>query len=533
MSVARTWDMAPKALIRISLAAGVIAAIGGIGCSIAAEEDDNDANPDAVTAGGDVSQVLKSTLQIEGCTAAKVGPRHLLLAARCVNGKAAFATGKTLAFRAASSGKLGTDALTTGTTTTPTAAPGPAFCPALAKCCGMLKADGFLTDTCEAIVSAKDEVACQKAHVGYTQDSCLLSDIPSGTPAAPTAPTTPAKATSADSTVRTVTIASVKIHPSFVTTCTSDLCDFGKIASADAADIALIVLDKDLDGITTIPIDLDPVGEADPLLVVSSGCASVDVKPIAAQKTAAAIAVPVKNVNHTGSAYKGTGTTATKALAGSYVITPATGWKSNDPKLCPTDIGAPVFRATQAAITGVTSNYTTYAGKSVPVTVEHTRVDSASTLKIGQWLSSNGAETVHTCSDATGGCKSRKFAGTSPDGVDGTTSPAVDSGIDSSTSTPDVDGGADGSTGPTTPTTPTEPVNGNLTSGGDDNATTDPTTPSSSSDTDAGTTKKKKAAAPSGCSAAPGSTSRTSGGFLIGLGLALGAVVSRRRRRAA
>ena len=74
--------MESRALIRITLASGILAAVGAAGCSLVKAEDTG-SSPDKVTSGGDVSGVLKSTLQLQGgCTAAKVGPRQLLVAAR-------------------------------------------------------------------------------------------------------------------------------------------------------------------------------------------------------------------------------------------------------------------------------------------------------------------------------------------------------------------------------------------------------------------------------------------------------------------
>ena len=89
------------------LAAGVLAGIGAVGCSIAQEEETS-SSPDQVIAAGDTSALLKSTLLLEGgCTAAKIGPKQLLVAARCVSGKEAFAAGKTLVFTSAASGTQG------------------------------------------------------------------------------------------------------------------------------------------------------------------------------------------------------------------------------------------------------------------------------------------------------------------------------------------------------------------------------------------------------------------------------------------
>src|SRR5690242_13146674 len=96
VSVAHTLRMDTRTLIRITFTAGMLAA-AGFGCSLVG--DDGDASNDAVSEGDDLSGVLKSTLQITGgCSAVKVGPKHLLLAARCVSGKDAFAAGKTISF---------------------------------------------------------------------------------------------------------------------------------------------------------------------------------------------------------------------------------------------------------------------------------------------------------------------------------------------------------------------------------------------------------------------------------------------------
>ena len=63
-------------------------------------------SPDKVVSAGDTSALLKSTLVLEGgCTAAKVGPKHLLVSAGCVTGNAAFAAGKVLKFTSVASGK--------------------------------------------------------------------------------------------------------------------------------------------------------------------------------------------------------------------------------------------------------------------------------------------------------------------------------------------------------------------------------------------------------------------------------------------
>lgn len=515
MRVAHTFGtMEPKTLIRITLAAGLIAAVGGVGCSLA-QDDEVDSNPDAVTAGGDVSEVLKSTLQLEGCTAAKVGPRHLLLAARCVSGNAAFATGKTIAFTLASSGTVMAPRLVAAPAA-PTTEPATTPCTQLATCCAKIKSAGDDASVCEAAAAKKDEPACTKAHDGYATFGPCSPPVA----AAPAAPAAPAANTNPNA--RTITISSVKIHPSYVAKCVGASCDFNKIAASDAPDIAVIILDKDLDTVPTIPVDLDPVGQADPLLAVTAGCASFDAKPTAAQKTVSTLAAPPKSVNHPGSPYLSSPQFVTR-LGGAYVVTPAAGWQKGAPRLCKTDVGAPLFRAGTAAVAGVTSNYTTYAGQQLPVTTHHTRVDAQSSGNIGEWLTTLGAETTHSCSETTAGCPKHTFDGGAPQGpsTDGTTGPG-DGGTDakaSDASAPDTSAPAP-EPGDTTPHGETLP--------GEDPNADKSTSTSTGSDVDAGAGKKKKKAA-GGCSAAPGTTA-PSGGLLIGLAIALGAVIARRRR---
>jgi MYXO-CTERM domain-containing protein len=465
--------METRTLIRFTLAAGMIAAAGGVGCSLVKAEDTG-SSPDEVNAGEDVSQVLKSVLQLQGgCTAAKVGPKQLLVAARCVSGNAAYASGKTISFTVAAAGTVAVAAPDSGT---------------------------------DAAAAPKDAGARDAA--------------PADSGAAPTPASNP--------NAKQVTIADVKIHPSYVATCTGDLCDFTKLAASDSPDIAVILLEEELETVPTIPVDLDPVGQADPLLAVTANCATFDTATTAKQKTVRTEAVPTKSVNHVGSPYAASPNLVSR-LASSYVVTTGAGWRTGAPRLCKTDIGAPLFRAGSAAVAGVTSNYTTYGKQRLPVTTHHTRVDAASRFKIGDWLTTLGAETVHTCSESTDGCTKRTFDGGAPPGptTEGPTEPGDGGG--------EADGGlvGDAATAPDAePETPAEPED---TSPHQDQLpneepSSDSTTTSGEDDfTDAGTGKKKKKDE-GGCSAAPGGTSSSSGGFAIGVALALGAILARRRR---
>jgi MYXO-CTERM domain-containing protein len=480
--------MQPRALIRISLAAGVLAAAGAAGCSIA-QTDDAASSPDAIVSTGDTSALLKSTLILAGgCTAAKVGPRHLLVSAGCVTGKDAFTAGKILTFTSAAAGK------------TLVAADPPAD-PAAAPA----DPDAAPADP----PAAPADPAADDA----------------GAPPDDAAVAAPVK--DASSTSRDVTIADVKIHPSYVTKCTADACGPNRLAASDAADIAIIVLAADLDTVPSIPVDLDPVGQADALLVVTSGCSNLDTLPSAAPKTVKSSAVPATSVSHIGSAYEKSPTLVSR-LASSYVVTAGAGWRATDTHLCKADLGSPIFRGGSASVAGVTANYSTYANAKFPVTIHHTRVDAMSRFKIGDWLAGLGVETMHSCSESAAGCAKHSYDGGAPSGAvtgatgDGTTSPG-----DGGSGDPIApDGGAaddDAGSGDTAPMDPhADQLPTEDPSAGDD--------PGSEPDyADAAAPKKKKKAA-SGCSAAPGGPAPTGEMFLV-FGVALGAAVIRRRRK--
>ena len=473
--------MDPRALLRISLAAGIIGAIGAAGCSLVSGEDGESSNG-AVSGGDDVSQVLKSVLQLQGgCTAAKVGPKHLLVAARCVNGNALYAAGKTITFtpaaanKVASAGDAGADAARDSGPSGPS--------------------DASAADAADA--GAKD--AGSKSNASSPNQ---LSAI----------------------------ISAVKINPSYAAKCVADACAFDKVAASDSPDIAVIILEEELDSVPTVPVDLDPVGAGDPLLAVTSACATFDAKPTAAQKTFKTEAALAKSVTHAGSPYK-TQPQLVSRVDSAYVVTPGAAWKKTGPKLCASDIGAPLFRAGTAAVAGVTSTYTTYAGARSPVTTEHTRVDATSRFKIGTWLTNLGATTTHSCSETETGCETRTFDGGTPPSPTDPTDPTEpsDAGADARVLV-DSGTGTDSGTTPTDPPAPeapadTTPHEDQL---GNDNSNSSNTSSSDDEATDAG--PKKKAADKGGCSAAPGGTSAPGGGVAIGLALAIGAVIARRKK---
>jgi MYXO-CTERM domain-containing protein len=328
-----------------------------------------------------------------------------------------------------------------------------------------------------------------------------------------------------------VTIAEVKIHPSYAAKCKEDVCGMNTLVSSDAPDIAVIILENDLDTVPSVPVDLDAVGQSDPLLVVTSGCTSLTGKATEGPKAVKTIAVPAKSVNHAGSAYAKSPQLVTR-LAASYVVTAGAGWRDGDTLLCKGDVGSPIFRAGSASVAGITANYTTYDEGKVPVTIHHTRVDSASRFKIGTWLTDLGVETIHSCSETSGGCAKRDYDGGTPKGPsgdvqgDGTTEPG--DGGDAGVIAPD--GGADEDGGPVSepPEAPSGPHSDQLPS--EDPSADYPGEGEEDYSDAAAPTKKKKAAA-GGCSTAPGGPA-PAGEMFLALCVVVGAAVIRRRRKA-
>lgn len=474
--------METRALIKLALAAGLATAVGAAGCSL--KEEETGSSPDRVATGGTTSAVvLRSVVFLKsGCTATKVGPKHLLLAARCVAGNEAFAAGKELEFTSAASGP------------NTIAAEGEAEGPAPADAGAPKDAGGAVTDG-----GSTDGGKAGATDAGASK--------PSGGSSNPNA--------------RTATVASVSVYPSYVSKCTDDVCDFGRLAASDAADVAVVVLEEEIPSVPTLPIDLDAVAPADPLLVVNSACASFASDEPQTPKATRSMAVPAKSANHEGSPYQKSPQLVTR-LAGLYVVSPGTAWGKGGAGICKNDVGAPIFRAGTAAVAGVTSNFTTFAAGQEPVTLHHTRVDSAS--KIGPWLAKLGVETIHSCSETAGGCVKRTYDGGGPEAPatePGTTEPG-DAG-EGDAIAPDAGAGEGGATEPEPPSGPrSEQLPGEGEYEGEYSPDEEPDY------SDAAAPKKKKAAAEGGCSAAPGRA--PTGELAIGVALALGAAIARRRR---
>jgi hypothetical protein len=395
-------------LTRTAWFLGSIALAVGAGC-MAAEETAVEAGSRVTTA--DTQALLRSTLVLSnGCTAVKVGPKQLLLSARCVTEKPGFKVNDTIKFR-------------------------PLVAPSKSK-------------------SSSSDDAAGKSKIG-TKTGASYGDggaVADAGDAGSAADAGSSKSSSGSSRSELIAgkIAKVAVHSSYTEKCKAAACGFGAAASSNAKDIAVLVLSKEIPSIKTVPIDLDPVSEGDELLSIGSGCTAFDEKPSKA-KTFETVAAPAKSVSHKGSSYS-TEADAVKRVDEGYVVTAGQGWKKAESTLCEIDMGAPLFRGHGLSVAGITSNFTartTGASKAVPTTVLHTRVDSDS--KVGAWLEKLGVETTRSCSKSADGCKPVKYEGGLPD-EDGTSSGKAD--------------GAPGEMVPNEPSPSNDPPTGSSSGGG-------------------------------------------------------------------
>lgn len=460
----------------VALVAGAAGMAGATGCFLRANPNDGASSDSAQTAtAGDLSRVLKSTLVLTdaGCTATKIGPRHLLVSARCVTGNTAFDVGNVLQYTIAQAQK-------------------------------------------PAIIAAPPAQA-------------PAADDDAGAPSDASAPTTTATdaGTAADAGATTTSdpntssvaiVEEVKINEAWSTKCkTPEVCNVGKVGAGDAPDVAVVILKDNLDIVPTVPVDLDAVGEGDQLTAVSSGCSAFDDETVGSPKIAKTVAVPARLAKHKGSPYVAASQLLT-TFGNGYVVTPGVGWLTGGDKLCKRDLGAPIFRTNAAAVIGIASSFTVYdQTKLAPVTVAHTRLDATTRFKVGSWLKTLGAETVHSCSESAGGCTHNAYDGGAPD--DGTTAEG-----DGGTLADGGDAGfADaGSTAPSGSDAPhSEPL-----PTGDDDSYSDYSGEEDYSD--AGVEAKKKKKDTGGCNAAPGEL--PTGELVLAFGLGLAVIIARRRR---
>ncbi len=212
----------------------------------------------------------------------------------------------------------------------------------------------------------------------------------------------------------------VTIDRIFVEPNRKQACDVGCVSTEDprgarTADVAVVTTKEALDFVpATAKVDLDPVVPGDELYVVGAGCEKYvrqedfdyAKRRIKSGKT---YALSPYDAFHPGSHLNMFGNREQTAAtyAGSYFATPGPDEERGAPGLCPGDSGGPVYRAdARDVVVGVNSTYTfvdLHASRSVPKTNGHTRLDAASSHRVGDWLASLGVQTTRSC--ATRACR--------------------------------------------------------------------------------------------------------------------------------
>jgi uncharacterized protein (TIGR03382 family) len=466
------------------VAVGLLAA--GVGCS--RSEDDSESSPDSLVGGAEGGTASLVLLDV-GCSAVKVGPRHFVTAARCVAYRPSLEAGGKIRFATAAQVALLDGGFADAAT-------------------GDARASSALDAAADAKADAGD--------AGLDAAASIVGDAGSAVDAGD------AGAASVVGSFREAGIVRMNVHPSFFAKCAGDACAFGKTQASDAPDIAIFEIDLDTQEIPVTPVDLDAIGEADPVVLAGYGCDKngVLLSPAKA-RSKETIAVPARMVNHKGSPYD-----ARPALVGqlsqAYIVTPGSGWLANAPGLCGADLGGALLRpGAKPALIGVHSTYTQFADgpTQLAVTNVHTRLDQASRFKIGTWLKGLGAVTVQSCAADAGACPKRVYEGGSP-----VPPAAPDAGEDAG----DASAAADGATGTTqgpNDGTVIPPTDTDLGATPDDEPVADDDLESTSSSSGS-SSKAKKNTTNSGCQ-----TGGTSSGMEFAPVFAAVALLLARRRR--
>lgn len=198
-----------------------------------------------------------------------------------------------------------------------------------------------------------------------------------------------------------VKIVSAKVHPRITEICSKSPCSGGAAdAKRDAPDLAVIKIDRDLPGVTVMPIDLRPTFNGEKLRAAGFGCTDGafsrkgdddklrlgDTKVVRPEVVAHRMS-PVNLEEATD-------------LANVYVYTAGPALGTDAAGLCPGDSGGPLVRRNAdgtGTLVGVNASYTfAYANGDPgrPMTNWHARVDLAARHGVLDWLKAQGAKVI-------------------------------------------------------------------------------------------------------------------------------------------
>ncbi|MBS2018072.1 MAG: trypsin-like serine protease [Deltaproteobacteria bacterium] len=199
-------------------------------------------------------------------------------------------------------------------------------------------------------------------------------------------------------------VAKLHVHPAWVPACESAYCASSSVtATLDAADVAVIELAEDLQGVPSAPIDTAPLATREKVTVLGFGCTegvlAQDARPEVTLKFAETTILAASRAVHEGSPVE---PTQLGQVSGIYAMTPGPARVKGAGGLCPGDSGGPLYkkRGDALVVVGVNANYTLRPGEKdlagIPVTNWHTRLDDRSRLGVATWLASIGAARAPT-----------------------------------------------------------------------------------------------------------------------------------------
>lgn len=204
----------------------------------------------------------------------------------------------------------------------------------------------------------------------------------------------------------------VHVHPSWVSACEATYCAASAVtALMDAADIAIVEFEDDIEGVPAVEIDTTPLEPKTKVVILGFGCTKGvlvrDDRPNPTLAYATGEIAPPTLLDHPGSPVK---TDAQhEVAAGNYVLTYGPASYRQQAGICPGDSGGPLYRDENGVmvIVGVNSNYTFFPDQQdqlgLPVSNWHTRLDGNSRQHIAQWLASVGVLDVESGTQADGG----------------------------------------------------------------------------------------------------------------------------------